>query len=107
MRFIGFLGSLFFSLVGFFGQQTGQSEQFGDVRIQATQITRAGDFTMTMKGSVQVSLKGATVYADEAEYNPLTGELIPSGHVKIQVNASRGVAGVQMDPPMPASPQGH
>ena len=110
MRFVGLLGLLFFSAAVFFGQETGQSEQFGDVRVYAAQITRTSDFTMTMKGSVEVSLKGATVYADEAEYDLRSGELTPSGHVRIQVRQhsnAKAQPGVLMDPPMPSSSQGH
>lgn len=94
----------------FSAQDTGQSEQLGSVRLQADQITKAGDFAITLKGNARVSLKDATIYADEMEYNPLTGELTPSGHVRIQVQQgsnAKAQPGVLMDPPMPASPQGH
>ena len=107
MRFVGLLGLLCLSAVAFFGQQAAQSEQFGGVRLQADQISKAADYTMTLKGNPRVSLKDVTIYADEVEYNPLTGDLTPTGHVRIQVNATKGVAGVEMDPPMPANPQGH
>jgi lipopolysaccharide assembly outer membrane protein LptD (OstA) len=110
MRFVGLLGLLCLSAVGFFGQQSGQSEVIGGVRLQADQIAKAADYTMTLKGNARVILKDVTIYADEVEFNPLTGDLTPTGHVKIQVQPgwnSKARPGEMMDPPMPSSSQGH
>jgi lipopolysaccharide assembly outer membrane protein LptD (OstA) len=64
------------------------AEPTDEVRLQAEQVTRTADLIVHMKGNVHVTMKGVTVYADEAEYNYVTGELTPQGHVRIKVSQS-------------------
>ncbi len=41
--------------------------------------------TVKLRGHVQVITTSATIYADEADYNPLTGEVDARGHVRIDL----------------------
>jgi lipopolysaccharide assembly outer membrane protein LptD (OstA) len=38
---------------------------------------------MKLRGNVQIKTNSLIVYADEADYNPITGELEPRGHVRV------------------------
>ncbi|MGA2184286.1 MAG: hypothetical protein ABSH47_14785 [Bryobacteraceae bacterium] len=103
------MGFLFLCSAGLFSQQklpvTGQVD---DIRFEAEQMTR-GYAIITLKGNVQVTLNGVSVYADEAEYNMTTGDLMPQGHVRIRTRDIRSGKDQNNDPTdtplrMPDSP---
>jgi lipopolysaccharide assembly outer membrane protein LptD (OstA) len=107
MRFIGLLGFLCLCSVVIFSQEKlSLAEPSADVHLQADQMTRTADLIITMKGNVRANIKGVTVYADEAEYNSVTGELTPKGHVRIRMWDGKSANGepVIMDTPMPRLP---
>jgi len=86
MRLILLLGFLCICSFAAFSQtKPFYAEPTDDVSLQADQVTRTADLIVVMKGNVHVTMKGVTVYADEAEYNYLTGELTPAGHVRIKM----------------------
>jgi lipopolysaccharide assembly outer membrane protein LptD (OstA) len=81
------------------GQEIPFAQPSDDVRLEAEHISRTGDLFIALKGNVHATIKGITVYADEAEYNCVTGELMPEGHVRIKVRESKGVTDRPADHP--------
>jgi lipopolysaccharide assembly outer membrane protein LptD (OstA) len=99
MRLILLLGFLCICSFAAFSQtKPFYAEPTDDVSLQADQVTRTADLIVAMKGNVRVTMKGVTVYADEAEYNYVTGELTPSGHVRIKVKDSQSAKEQPVDP---------
>jgi len=66
-------------------ETSGQPES---VRLLADQETKDGG-TLKLRGHVQVISAATIVYADDADYNPLTGELEARGHVHVSFKNAR------------------
>ena len=66
-------------------ETSGQTEP---VRLLADQETKDGG-TLKLRGHVQVISATTIVYADEADYNPLAGELEARGHVHVAFKNAR------------------
>jgi lipopolysaccharide assembly outer membrane protein LptD (OstA) len=99
MRLILLLGFLCLCSFAVFSQTAPfYAEPTGDVRLEADQVTRTADLIVAMKGHVHVTMKGVIIDADEAEYNYVTGELTPSGHVRIKVRDSQSAKEQPVDP---------
>lgn len=60
--------------------------------------------TLKLRGHVQVVSPSTTVYADEADYNPLTGDVDARGHVHITFKSKPSIT-IQNSTPedMPAT----
>jgi lipopolysaccharide assembly outer membrane protein LptD (OstA) len=100
MRLISLLGFLCLCSIAVFSQtKPFFAEPTDDVSLQADQVARTADLIVAMKGNVHVTMKGVTVYADEAEYNYVTGELTPSGHVRIKIQDTSHVQDRPADHP--------
>jgi lipopolysaccharide export system protein LptA len=52
------------------------------IALSADQETMDG-LSMKLRGNVQITTNSLVVYADEADYNPITAGLEPRGHVRI------------------------
>ena len=99
MRLTLLLGFLYVCAIAVFSQTAPfYAEPSTDVRLEADQVTRLADLSVAMKGHVHVTMKGVTIDADEAEYNYVTGELTPSGHVRIKVRDSQSAKEHPVDP---------
>jgi hypothetical protein len=55
--------------------------------------------TLKVRGHVQVITSSTTVYADEADYNPLTGQLNARGHVHIDFRNAKPSITIQNSTP--------
>jgi lipopolysaccharide assembly outer membrane protein LptD (OstA) len=63
--------------------------------------------TLKLRGHVEISTGAITVYADEADYNPLTGDLDARGHVHINFKKATPSIKIQNGNPedLPVMPQ--
>lgn len=70
---------------------TGFGHRDRTVSAQPEQIKLVADYevkqggTLKLRGHVQVISAAVTVYADEADYNPLTGNIDARGNVRIDL----------------------
>ena len=78
------------------------TERINDIQFMADQTDTDG-VVFELNGNVSVILNGISVHADHAEYNTATGELTPSGHVRIQTRRIRTAPeqSVQQEPSGP------
>ena len=98
MRSVSLLGFLFLCSAGLFSQgKLPSTAGKDDVHLRANQMSRA-DNVINLSGDVVVSMNGITVFADEAQYDVATGDLMPQGHVRIHTEKLRNARVFRLDP---------
>ncbi|HTP86547.1 MAG TPA: hypothetical protein VMJ34_06360 [Bryobacteraceae bacterium] len=98
MRSVALLGLLLLGFSGVLGDEKPVTTAgVGDIRMRANQMTRTNDMLM-LSGDVMVTMSGVTVYADQAQYDVATGDLMPQGHVRIHTERLRDPRAFQLDP---------
>jgi lipopolysaccharide assembly outer membrane protein LptD (OstA) len=73
-----------FPLIGFGQRHEALNAPPYNVTLLANSEIKGGG-TLKLRGHVQVSSDSITIYADEADYNPLTGDVEARGHVHISL----------------------
>jgi lipopolysaccharide assembly outer membrane protein LptD (OstA) len=83
MRLLAIAGFIWISIVMGFGQKNQTLNASADkITLSAENETKdSGIFKL--RGHVEVITGSMTVYADEADYNPLTGDLDAHGHIHV------------------------
>ena len=99
MKELAFTGVLFIALSAGVGQKERATAATPEkVALSAmSEINEGG--TVKLRGHVQVITSSTTVYADEADYDPLTGQLDARGHVHIDLKNKQPSISIQNSTP--------
>jgi lipopolysaccharide assembly outer membrane protein LptD (OstA) len=91
MRLLALTAFLSISATVVFGQEEQTlSSKAAQITLLAEHEVRDGA-TLKLRGRVQVISASTTVYADEADYNPLTGDLNVRGHVHVSLKSKPSI----------------
>ncbi len=87
-----------------FGQEKQRPGAAADEITLMAQTEMKDGGTIKLRGHVQIISAGVTVFADEADYDPLTGDLQARGHVHIVFKRTTPIVKIQHPNPedMPA-----